>query len=392
MYYFFCFFCLVTCLAAKPLEVEVSACSAILMNAETGAILYEKNAHLRSFPASTTKVATILYILDQKKPRFDQMVTVSPEALKMKPMKQVGDFPSYWGEFDGTRMGILKGEILSVDALLHGLIMASGNDAANALAVALSGSVPQFLDEMNQYLRDLGCQNTQLRNPHGLHHPEHYTSAYDLCLMAQKGLQIPKFREVVSCVSYARPKTNKQKAAEMRAANPLIRPGRKHYYPKAIGVKTGFHSNAKDALVAAAEHEGRTLIAVVLGCPPKTGDRYKDAIRLFEKAFSEVRETKRFFGPEQPFSREVPGAKTPLQAALKSELAISFYPSEEPQCKALLQWDDVQLPIRKGQKVGEVQICDEKGSVIKRGDLLAKEGVSGTFFFVLKEKINRIFH
>ncbi len=216
-------------LGSRPLDLEVHASSAILMNAETGAILYEKQAHVPSFPASTTKIATALFILDAKKPSLDQMVTVSSEALKLKPVGKEKDSPSYWDEVDGSKMGLVRGEILSYDTLLHGLMLVSGNDAANTMAESLCGSIPIFLEEMNQYLRNLGCKNTQFRNAHGLHHPEHFTTAYDICLIAKKAIQIPKFREIVSKTSYLKPKTNKQKETELRQFNQLLRPG-KYYY------------------------------------------------------------------------------------------------------------------------------------------------------------------
>jgi D-alanyl-D-alanine carboxypeptidase (penicillin-binding protein 5/6) len=358
------------------------------MNADTGAVLFEKHPHVPSYPASTTKVATALFVLDHKQPSLEQMVTVSAEAVRIKPVKSQGEYPSYWGEVDGTKMGLLKGEIISFDALLHGLMLVSGNDAANAIAETVSGTVPNFIDELNRYVRSIGCMNTQFQNPHGLHHPEHFSTAYDLCLIAKRALQIPKFREIVSKISYLKPKTNKQPASELRQFNALVKPG-KHFYPRAIGVKTGFHSAAMNALVAAAEHDGRTLIAVLLGCP-KRNDRYEDAVRLFETAFGEEKETRTFFGPEKRFSREVTGAKTPLHAGLRGDLSISYFPAEEPSCKAFVQWDMLDLPIRKGQKVGEVQIRSEEGTLIQSGPLFAQEEVKGKFLFVLKENISRI--
>lgn len=108
-----CFFGLSISLIARPLDLEVSARSAILMNADTGAILYEKHARVPSYPASITKIATALFVLDHKKPSLERMATVSAEALKIKPVKKEGDFPAYWGEVDGTKMGLIKGEILS---------------------------------------------------------------------------------------------------------------------------------------------------------------------------------------------------------------------------------------------------------------------------------------
>lgn len=389
MRFILCFLSIIASLQAKPLEVvEITARSAILMNADTGAILYEKHAHVPSYPASITKVATALFILDHKKPSLEQMVTVVGDAVKLKPLKK-GDYPAYWDEADGTKMGILKGEIVSMESLLHGMMMVSGNDAANAMAASLAPSIPAFIEELNQYIRFIGCRNTQFMNPHGYHHPEHFTTAYDICLITRKALQIPKFREVVGKISYLCPKTNKQPARELRQSNSLLKPG-KHYYPKAIGIKTGFHSHAMNNLIAAAEHEGRTLIAVILGCPDRKA-RYNDAIRLFEEAFAETKQTIRLFGPTHIFTREIEGAKQPLNASPSADVTLTYYPAEEPVYKAYIQWDPLSLSIRKGQKVGEVLVKDEKGQLLASKPLYAREEVTGKFFFVLKENLKGLF-
>jgi len=377
-------------IAAKPLQIEVRARSAMLMNADAGAILYEKQAYASLYPASTTKIATALFVLGEKQTSLDQMLTVSAESLRMKPANKPGNFPPHWWDSDGTRMWLCLGEKLSLDALMHGLMIVSGNDAANVIAEGVSGSVPAFIEEMNQYLKKIGCLNTQFLNPHGCHHPEHYTTAYDLCLMTKKALEIPKFREIVSKASYRKQKTNKQGSSELKQSNKLLEPGGRFHYPKAIGVKTGFHSAAQNTLVAAATHEGRTLIAVVAGTANRN-DRYQDAIRLFEMAFAETKETRFFFGGQHLFSREIPGAKTPLRANLSEDLTFAYYPAEEPACRAFVHWRFPSLPIRKGEVVGEVRIVDQKGAVLKKGDLLAKEDVRGTLFFVLKDTVSRIF-
>ena len=377
---FLLFFC--CSLFARPLEVDVLARSAIVMNADTGAILYEKHAHIPMYPASITKIATALYVLEQKNPDLEQMATVSAEALRMKPAKHKENIPAYWGEVGGSKMGLVKGEVLSLDALLYGLMRHSGNDAANVIAENLSSSIPDFVSEVNQYVCELGCQNTHFCNPHGLHHDDHLSTAFDMCLIMKKALQIPKFREIVSSAYYQKPKTNKQPAAEISQKNPLLQSG-KHYYSKVIGAKTGFHSKAKYTLAAAAEQEGRTLIAVLFGCDKRT-DRYEDAIRLFDIAFAEPLETTVFSDPSHLFSYPVEGAKAPLQAVLKGNLAISYYPSEEPVCRAFVLWEPLALPIHKGQKVGEVRISDSSGIVLQRGDLVAKEDVKPTFVHFLK--------
>lgn len=251
-------------LQAKSLELNLTARAAVLMNAETGAILYEKNGHTMLAPASVTKTATALYLLESQKLRPDQIIKVSHEAIRSRPSEATGD--PHWLIPDGTIMGLKRGEEISVEALLHGLMLISGNDAANVLAEAHSGSVPRFVNELNDYLRqEIGCSDTHFSNPHGIHDKTHYSSAYDLCLIAQRALKLPKFREIVSKVVYECPKTNKRPAMEIRQFNALLKKG-KHYYPHAIGIKTGYHSNAMHSLVAAAEQNGRTLIAAVLGC------------------------------------------------------------------------------------------------------------------------------
>lgn len=374
-------------LFAKPLEVEVSARSAILMNADTGAILYQKHAFIPAYPASTTKIATALFTLDQKKPDLSQAVQVSAQALQMKPTKP-GDYPSHWLEIDGTMMGIRRGEILSLESLLHGLLMISGNDAANAIAETLSGTIPDFMQELNLYLKGIGCLSTQYNNPHGLHHPEHVTTANDLALMMKRALKIDKFRDLIGTTVYTRPKSNKSPKSEITTFNPMIKPGR-HYYPKSIGGKTGYHSNSQANLAIAAVHEGRTLIAVVLGCT-KSG-RYVDAKKLFEAAFQETLVEHLLIPVSQDFKQSIEGAETPLAASLQNNLSINYYPAEEPQCRAFVHWDAIELPVKKGQRVGEVRIQDESGKLLKAEALIAKEDVKGTFGFRAKRWFSRLF-
>ncbi len=368
------------------LQVDVSASSAILMNAKTGAILYEKNAHSRAYPASITKIATALYTLDEKQPKLDKLVTISHDAVRLKPEKGKEKVPSHWNEIGGSSMNLVKGETISFEALLYGMMRISGNDAANAIAENLSPSIPDFINELNQYLAKIGCRNTNFCNPHGLHHQDHYTCAYDMCLITQKALQNPKFRHIISNDFYQKMATNKQAKCEIQQKNALVRNG-KYFYPHALGVKTGYHSNAKYTLVGAAERNGRELIAVVLGCETRD-DRYKDAIKLFNAAFSEPEETRIYFKQGHTFNHQLNGAKIALIGVLQSEISMTYFPSEEPACKAFVHWDKTALPIRKGQKVGFVKITDATGNVLQKGDLFAKEEVKPTFSHRVKNFFN----
>jgi D-alanyl-D-alanine carboxypeptidase (penicillin-binding protein 5/6) len=381
---------LVCSLQAKSLEFDVKAKSAILINADTGVVLYEKNAHSQTFPASITKIATALFVLEHASD-LSHMVSVSAESVKFKPNSRDGaSVPAYWLEWDGTRMGLQRGELLSVETLLHGLMLISGNDAANVLAESVSGSVPLFLEELNAYVGSLGCQSTCFLNPHGLHHEEHATTAYDMALVSRKALQHPKFCEIVSTLEYLRPRTNKQPEAQIRQTNPLLKQGNRFYYPKAIGIKTGYTSKAQNTLVAAAKDQGRTLIAVLLGCE-KRDDRYTDAKKLFEAAFNEQKMRRLFFSKNQAYLKKVEGAKKDLTAYLEEEAAIEFYPAEETDMKAYIYWEIPPFPIRKDQKVGEMRFVDVLGNQVLSVSLLATEDVKATLFFALKERWNRLF-
>ncbi len=391
MVFFFCAF-LVGPLYAKPLQIDVHAKSAIMMNLDTGAILFEKNANSAAFPASITKIATALYVLEVMHADLAKIVTVSAESIKMKPPKKNGSsVPAYWLDIDGTRMGLVKGEEISIESLLHGLMLVSGNDAANVLAEAMTGSVPAFVNDLNQYLLSIGCRDTHFSNPHGLHHSEHKTTAYDMCLIARKAMGSPKFREIVSKLNYLKPATNKNSEEHLRQFNHLLRPGR-FFYSNAIGIKTGYTSLAQNTLVAAAEHEGRILVAVLLGCE-KRDDRYEDAKSLFEMAFAEQKIHRTFFSGNEIYSRSIEGAANTLQALLTHELAIDYYPAEEPEnIKAQICWKISQRSIQKGAVVGEMRLIDAKGNTIQSQPLVAKEEVKSTFMYMLKDRWDRFFH
>ena len=352
-------------------STKISAKSAILINLDTGAVLYEKHAYTPMYPASITKVATALFALDQKGVVENRTMKVSHDALKIRPEEETGNEPPYWDEKSGTKMWLVPGEYVPFETLLHGLIRSSGNDAANVIAENLSPSIPQFVEEMNAYLAELGCKKTQFKNPHGIHHKEHYTTAYDMSLIFKRALQHGKFLDVSSNSYYERPKTNKQPKGELLNKDPLLIPG-KYYYPKVFSVKKGFHSSAKHTIVAAAKSNGRTLLAVLMGCET-TQDRCKDTMTLFEAAFNEKWKKKVLFRAFSPIKVQVPGSKKDLKATLLSDLAIHFYPSEEPICKAFVRMNKKVLPISKGQKVGSIEIQDTSGKILEVGDLVAME-------------------
>ncbi len=382
----FAFLICLSVVTAKPLKVEVSAPCAILMNADTGAILYAKNVHEKQHPASITKIATALYVLEKKGKELDQLLEVSSNALKTAPahLRQAPDspHPSHTLEPEGTLMKLQPGERLSLYSFLHGLMLCSGNDAANVLAENTSGSINKFVAELNQFLKSEGILETQFTNPHGLHHHEHWTTAYDMALMTKLALKHETFREIVRSTKYDCPQSNKQPPRTIPQHNRLVKPG-PYYYPKAIGVKTGYVAKAGHTFVGAATHEGRTLIAVLLNCT-ESEHRFRDSIKLFETAFKEKLLSRVLFAKESDqFTLQVKGAKVPLDAILKEDLVLSYYPAEEPAFRAEIAWNKCKLPIKAEAMVGHLRLIADNGKILNELPVYAAHDVDQKWWAVV---------
>lgn len=356
--------------------------TAIVINGDTGAILYQKNAHKQVYPASITKIATALYALDHYKPSLDQVIEIGPSILKMATMhdkKRYPDkFPPYALEPDGTSMRLVVGESIPLRTLFYGLMIASGNDAANAIAAHCAGTIPQFVEDMNRYLKSIGCQNTHFMNPHGLHHPEHVTTAYDLAIITKKAMSFPIFAQIVKTITYPRGDTNRQKSFPLWQNNKMMRAG-PYFYDKALGVKKGYTSIAGHNLVSAASNGERYLIAVVLGVKDRN-IRYTETINLFEEAFNEKKVTQRIFAQEADvFQKQIKGACEVLKAYLPHSVEVSYYPSEPYQLTSKVRWLNQQLPIMPHMCVGVVEVFDQvSGRLVASGELKAKNFVGMT--------------
>jgi D-alanyl-D-alanine carboxypeptidase (penicillin-binding protein 5/6) len=369
-------------LLAAPLSVSVQAEAAILMNASTGAILYEKNVNDPHHPASITKIATAVYALEIAQDKLLQplpapreaLASISPEAKRRSGYTM----PSFWLEQGGTHIGIKNGEELTLKDLLFGMLVSSGNDAANVIAMSLGGTIPQFMEDLNKHLQKIGCTQTHFCNPHGLYHPKHKTTAYDMALITVHAMKNPVFRKIVSTVRCTRPKTNKQEASVLIQTNRLLKTG-KYYYSKAIGVKTGYIAMAQNTLVAAAIQDDRLLIAVLLKSKERD-ELFLDAIKLFEAAFNQPKverillkagETDHLFFPD--------GAQGPIKTTIADGVTIRFYPAEEPELAATLQWKNLPFPIKKGESVGEIAIQTASGKTLQIVPLLANEDVKASW-------------
>ncbi|CDR33038.1 D-alanyl-D-alanine carboxypeptidase [Criblamydia sequanensis CRIB-18] len=386
----------------EPLNIEVKADSAILINADTGAILFEKNGRKQQFPASITKIATCFYTLQQFEDKLDVEVTAEAEAIStvtdVAKRKSRYTLPAWWLETSSSHIGLKKGEVLTLEDLLYGMMIASGNDASNVIAQFISGTIPLFMEEVNLFLKKLGCTDTHFCNPHGLHHPKHVTTAYDMALMTKEALKNSNFRKIVKTSRYTKPKTNKQPSSVLLQTNKLLRKDKKQfYYPKAIGVKTGFTSDAQNTLVAAAEKDGRCLIAVLLKTKERD-DIFIDAKKLFEAAFSQPKLQKTLLKSGSQKGLLLKGAKQTLIPYIQKDVKMEYYPAEEPNlsCKMHLK-KDLFPPIEKGSVIGEIQILNKGEVSLLSVPVYAKERVDlslsssvKNFFFSRKSKEDKV--
>ena len=254
---------------------QLYALSAILISADTGEVIFDKDPDELRYPASTTKILTVLLAIENV-PDLDQMVTVSDYAVMLPD--------------DSSTMGLQAGEELPFIDVLYGTILLSGNDGANVIAETVSGSVPAFVDLMNRTAEAYGCENTHFTNPHGLHDDYHYSTARDLALIAREAMKNETFRKIVSTTEYHISRTNKQRARTISVKNPYLREDgsenlKKYYFTYATGIKTGTTSSAGYCFVGSAEKDGVSLISVVLF----TGNRarWADTIKLMNYGFSQ---------------------------------------------------------------------------------------------------------
>ncbi len=233
-------------------SLNIYANNAILIEENTGDILYEKNAYEKLYPASTTKILTAILVLENC--YLNEIVTVSQSALDAVPSGY-------------TRAKLQANEQFSVQELLYIMLIPSANDAANVLAEHVAGSISAFADLMNKKAKEIGLINSHFTNPSGIHDENLYTTPYDLAILARYAMNIDLFKEIVKTTSYTVPSTSIHPAEDriLKNSNLLLDPNNKdYYYEYATGIKTGFTDEAGNCLVASAKKNDIEFIAVCL--------------------------------------------------------------------------------------------------------------------------------
>lgn len=319
---------------AQAGEPEITGEAAVLMDLDTGRFLYEKNADRVMYPASTTKILTALVAVRNGYDRMDDRVTMSENAV-------------YAG---GSAIWSAPGEEFSLEELLWSALLGSANDAATAVAEHLCGSVEEFSAAMNAEARRLGAWNTHFVNPHGLHDERHYTTARDLALIARAALNEPLIREMAAAQTYRLSRADPDALSLLVNTNKLL-----WRYEGAIGLKTGYTSQAGQCLVAAAERNGRTVLAVVL--KSEGNNIWTDSIALLNYGFNSFRALVPVTEGDAICS--VPVVFGDGEAVLRAGSGLTHVvPVDEP---APVRWElrlnrELIAPLRGGEQVGSLVV------------------------------------
>lgn len=371
--------------AAAAQAPEVNARAALLVDTEKDIVLYGKNEHERMYPASITKVMTALLVLEaveRGELSLDQNVTASQEAIdNMDP--------------EGSSAGIEKGEVMSVKNLLYCALMVSANEACDVLAVELDGSIKAFVERMNQRAAELGCEDTHFANTNGLHHVDHYTTAWDIYLIAREAMKNETFMTICNTLAYDVPATNKSDSRELHTTNSLISNWRilGYLYDGAEGIKTGTTDEAGYCLLSSAVRSGRRLVCVVLGCEGQGTNikTYTDSAKLYDYGFYNF-STKTILTEDEMIC-EVPvelSKETNYVVVHPSYSAETILPNDvDPatlERTVKLDQEVAFAPIVKGQILGTISLSYE-GEVRATVPLLAQYDVSASKFLTAKYQV-----
>ncbi len=330
-------------------DMQLSAHSAVVMIAATGEVVFEKDAHTRRGMASTTKIMTSIVALENV--TLKDCVTVKAEHVAV----------------EGTSMGLKAGDKVTVDDLLKGMLLASGNDAANVTATFVSGSIESFSLLMNSKAKELGMNNTSFRNPSGLTEDGHYSTAYDMALLGSYAIKNKVFREMCSTLKTTVSIGEPIRETTLYNHNKLL-----SKYDGAIGIKTGFTKAAGRCLVTAVERDGVVLVAVTLNAY----DDWNDHIKLYDYAFSKV----------QTVTEEISltDIRVPVCNSSEGVVRVSSlrpvivpYVNKKPQYTVKIFVPHfVYAPVRKGDLLGWVEIYAQNGSFISKEYIVSAEKIN----------------
>ena len=354
--------------------LNIDARGAILIDANTGVTIYEKNSHKKLYPASITKIMTAY--LACKYGKFDDTLTASHNAIY-----GIGQGSSIIGIKEGEQISFLDG--------LYGIMMESANEVCMMVAEHIDGTVEKFVDRMNKQAQDWGCKDTHFNNPHGFHDVDHYTTPYDMSLIAFNAIKDENFSKIWGTVDHTIPANNKSPQRFLHNKDKMLKPTSDYYYQYAIGGKTGFHDDAKNTLVTCAEKDGVKLISVVMKANGYN-QAYTDSKTLLDYGFSVYKDNKVYTAGT--YTDKIPVYQTYLSEDYNvGELNVtvagdvsaklpSFVSANDVKTKAVIDYgkdnnaNKIYAPIKEGDKVGTMEFT-YKDKTIATADITASNSV-----------------
>ena len=332
----------------KDVFEKITAPNLILGETNSTRILYERNADEKIYPASITKLMTAILVVENCE--LDEIVTVSENAVFSVPSGYVN-------------ANLQVGEELTVEDLLYVMLIPSANDAANALAEHVGGSIESFSAMMNTRAKELGCTGSNFTNPSGLHQKEHYITTRDLFFIAKEAINKPIIKKIINTTSYTLPETNKYTNTKSKriftTTNYMLRESLTKYYKDyCIGGKTGYTTEAKNCVVEYAEKDGIELIAIVMGENANVkGQKFLDAIKMFEHVFKNY-ENKQIALENSVYDTiEINnGTKDTknLEVLYKNTVNILKEKENNEEIQKKVEYTNVTAPIKKGDVVGKI--------------------------------------
>ncbi len=345
-------------------DLDLFCTHAVLLDANHGEILYDMKANERAYPASITKLMTVLLVLEAIE--YGQLSLSTPVAAGETRMQDV--------TYSYVNAELKLGEVLTVEELLYLVILPSYADACNVLAVAVDGTIEDFVDHMNRKASELGCQNTHFTNPVGMHNENHYSTAYDLALILKACLEYDTYLEIAKVPKYTLHATDLSGPREMYNTNALVSTWRYsgYIYDKCIAGKTGNTDEAGRCLAAAAEDGDEVLISVILGSGPMEvpGDtelrqgQFRESKRLLEYGFNNfhrvtiTKDSEPVGKVAVTMSRQADEVNVKAQGSITRTLPKSM-DVDDIETRVTLFEDTVEAPVEAGQVMGTMTLYYE---------------------------------
>lgn len=342
-------------LSANAAELPLKAESAVLLDAASGQVLYEKDPHKILYPASMTKLMTLIVAMDairEGKAKMTDMVTASPNAASYK----------------GSRIFLTAGEKLTLQEMMLGIALASGNDACVAVAEHLTGSHEAFVDLMNQKAEELGLKNTHFVNSNGLHDPNHYTTAYDFAQIGLCALSYPEIMEMCKIKHYRIREDTRP--FQYDNSNKLL-----WFYEGVDGFKTGWTNDAKYCFTGTVERNGLRFVSTVMGITEK-GGHFADTKQLYNWGFSQYT-YKQFYKQNEAIGsiQAGKGQADSVTVIPERKVGVTLAKGQDKNVETKVEMlGAVDAPIQKGQVIGRVFVT-QNGEIRDQVNLLAGEDV-----------------